>query len=147
MRASSASPEGTTSSGARRGFRVSGVSSSPGKTAFTRIPDAAPYVKGVINLRSEVIPVVDARARFRMELAEYASRTCIVVVQAGSWPVGVVVDRVCDVVAIPEADTQLPPPGAGGPDQFLAGIGKIGAEVRLLLDVDRFLAGASPAAA
>lgn len=114
---------------------------------ITRIPDTPPYVKGVINLRSKVIPVVDARVRFRMELAAYEARTCIIVVQSGDWPVGVVVDKVCDVVAIPAGEIQPPPPIAQATaDHFLAGLGKVGDEVRLLLDVDRFLAGASRAA-
>lgn len=114
---------------------------------ITRIPDTPPYVKGVINLRSKVIPVVDARARFGMDLASYQARTCIIVVQAGDWPVGVVVDKVCDVVAIAAVDTQVPPPiTQASADHFLAGLGKVGDEVRLLLDVDRFLAGAARAA-
>lgn len=111
---------------------------------ITRIPDTPPYVKGVINLRSKVIPVVDARTRFGMEVIDYQPRTCIIVVQAGDWPVGVVVDKVSDVVAIPDAAVQPPPPiTQGGGETFLAGLGKVGDEVRLLLDADRFLAGAS----
>lgn len=115
---------------------------------ITRIPDTPAYVKGVINLRSKVIPVVDARVRFGMAMADYQARTCIIVVQAGEWPVGVVVDKVSDVVAIAADATQAPPPvSSGGFEHFLAGLGKVDDEVRLLLDVDRFLAGVSARAA
>lgn len=112
--------------------------------ATTRIPDTPPYVKGVINLRNKVIPVVDARARLHLPAVAYDARTCIVVVQVGDWPVGVVVDRVRDVTAIPTDATQAPPPvAAAGTDHFLAALGNVGEEVHLLLDVDRFLAAAT----
>lgn len=112
--------------------------------AITRIPDTPPYVKGVINLRNKVIPVVDARARLGLPAVAYDPRTCIVVLQVGVWPVGVVVDRVRDVTAIPADATQPPPPIAtASSEHFLAALGNVGDEVRLLLDVDRFLAAAT----
>ena len=120
-----------------------------GMQPITPIPDTASHVKGVLNLRGTVIPVVDVRARFGLQLKDYEARTCIIVVQTGDWSVGLVVDRVSDVVAIPEAATAPPPPiTARRKDHFLTGLGKVGDEVRLLLDIDRFLSDASvPAAA
>lgn len=115
-----------------------------GMMTITPIPDTPSYVRGVINLRGKVIPVVDARARFGVELKEYEARTVIIVVQAGAWSVGLAVDRVADVVAIPAQATEPPPPiTARRGDHFLHGLGKVGDEVRLLLDVDRFLADAT----
>jgi purine-binding chemotaxis protein CheW len=119
-----------------------------GMQSITPIPDTPAYVRGVINLRGKVIPVVDARARFGIELRAYEARTVIIVVQTGGWSVGLVVDRVSDVVAIPEGSTEPPPPiTARGGDHFLHGLGKVGDEVRLLLDVDRFLSETSASAA
>lgn len=114
-----------------------------GMMPITPIPETPPYVKGVINLRGKVIPVIDARIRFRLPAKPYEARTCIIVVLTGGWSVGVVVDTVSDVVAIPPETTEPAPPVTVSGDHYLGGLGKVGEEVRLLLDVDRFLAGAS----
>lgn len=111
-----------------------------GMLPITPIPGTPPYVKGVINLRGRVIPVVDARARFRLPARPYEARTCIIVVQTGGWSVGLVVDTVSDVSAIPPSAMEEPPPLTGSGDHYLASLGKVGDQVRLLIDVDRFLA-------
>ncbi|MEZ4239842.1 MAG: chemotaxis protein CheW [Myxococcota bacterium] len=111
-----------------------------GMQSITPIPDSPAYVRGVINLRGKVIPVDDARARYGVEQRAYESRTVIIVVQTANWSVGVVVDRVSDVVAIPPDSVEPPPPVTSRHGQhFLQGLGKVGDGVRLLLDVDRFL--------
>lgn len=115
-----------------------------GMMPITPIPETPPHVKGVINLRGKVIPVVDARTRFRLEPRPYAARTCIIVVQTGGWSVGLVVDTVSDVTAIPPSAMEVPPPVTGAGDHYLASLGKVGDQVRLLLDVDRFLATGAP---
>jgi purine-binding chemotaxis protein CheW len=111
-----------------------------GMMPITPIPETPAHVKGVINLRGRVIPVVDARARFRLPARPYEARTCIIVVQTGGWSVGLVVDTVSDVAAIPPSALEEPPPITGAGDHYLASLGKVGDQVRLLLDVDRFLA-------
>ncbi|MEQ1502589.1 MAG: chemotaxis protein CheW [Myxococcota bacterium] len=119
-----------------------------GMQAITPIPDTPAHVRGVINLRGKVIPVFDARARFGLPGKEYESRTCIIVVQAAGWSVGLVVDRVSEVIAIPDDLTEPPPPvTVATGEHYLAGLGKVGDRVRLLLDVDRFLAGQTRVAA
>jgi purine-binding chemotaxis protein CheW len=111
-----------------------------GMLPITPIPETAPYIRGVINLRGRVIPVVDARARFGMPSVDYDPRTCVIVVETGGWSVGLVVDRVEDVTAIPAEQTEPPPAMSVAGDHYLSALGKVGDGVRRLLDVDRFLA-------
>lgn len=115
---------------------------------ITPLPDVPDYVRGVINLRGRVIPVVDVRLRFKLPPRDYDDRTCIVVVLAGEWLVGLVVDTVSEVAAIPDEDVEPAPQiVSGGGDHFLAGVGKTGGQVRLLLEVSRFLDQATRTAA
>jgi purine-binding chemotaxis protein CheW len=113
-----------------------------GMQDITVVPDVPPFIKGVINLRGKVIPVMDVRRRFNMESRPYDDRTCIIVIHVGDWLVGLVVDTVSEVLDIPEADIE-PPPEAFGfglrQDHFIAGMGKVGDEVRMLIDVQKLL--------
>lgn len=113
---------------------------------ITRIPRAPVYVRGVINLRGRVIPVIDLRTTFGMESIADTERTCIIVVQIEtsdhSVTTGVVIDEVREVVNIPAAEIQEPPTFESGVDtQFITGIGKSGDNVKILLDIDRVLSG------
>lgn len=116
-----------------------------GMQKITSVPDVAPFIRGVINLRGKVIPVMDVRSRFNLPQRAYDGRTCIVVVHVGDWSVGLVVDTVSEVVDIPEEQIE-PPPRVGGVEsaRFLRGMGKLGDHVRLLLDAEELI-GASPA--
>lgn len=107
---------------------------------ITEVPDLPACVRGVINLRGKVIPVMDVRARFHMDARDYDERTCIVVVNVEAKTVGLVVDKVNEVANIPDSQIEAPPVAkgmAGG--RFLQGMGKIGEEVRILLDVPELL--------
>lgn len=107
---------------------------------ITPLPDVPEHVRGVINLRGRVIPVVDVRLRFRLPPRPYDERTCIVVVTVGEWSVGLVVDTVSEVSAIPDEDVEPAPTFVtNGGEHYLSGIGKSGGQVRLLLDVARLL--------
>jgi purine-binding chemotaxis protein CheW len=109
---------------------------------ITTVPEVPAYVRGVMNLRGKVIPVIDVRMRFELPERAYDDRTCIVVVQVWDWFVGLVVDRVTDVLDIrPE---QIETPRAAQDSRamaFLTGLAKVGDQVRLLLDVEKLLAG------
>lgn len=106
-------------------------------TPVPRVPD---YIRGVINLRGRVVPVLDMRVRFGMEAVEATYETCIIVVQAAGLEMGLVVDRVSDVVEIAETDTEdVPDFGADIPTDYLLGVGKSDGAIRLLLDADRVL--------
>ena len=110
--------------------------------AITAIPETEDYIKGLINLRGKVIPVVDVRLRFKQEPFEYNDRTCIIVINIKSMMVGLIVEKIAEVVEIKE-DNILPPPSVGRTDKvqnkYVYGIGKVGDAVKLLLDPDKLL--------
>lgn len=109
--------------------------------AITAIPETEDYIKGLINLRGKVIPVVDVRLRFKQEPFEYNDRTCIIVINMKSMLVGLIVEKIAEVVEIREENI-LPPPTIGrdkGHNKYVYGIGKVGDAVKLLLDPDKLL--------
>lgn len=111
-----------------------------GVQEVTDVPDMPDYVKGVINLRGQVIPIMDVRMRFRMPARDYDDRTCIVVIHHGELAVGLVVDTVKEVIDIPEGDISPPPrSGQGRSTQFMSGMGKVEDGVKILLDVNKLL--------
>lgn len=110
-----------------------------GLLGITGVPQMPRYMKGVINLRGRVIPVVDLRLKFGLAEAEHTEQTCIIVVDVGT-EVGVVVDTVSQVLDICDADIEPPPPMGGSVDtSFILGMGKVGDAVKILLDIDKVL--------
>jgi purine-binding chemotaxis protein CheW len=113
---------------------------------ITSMPQTPAYVKGVINLRGKVIPVIDLRLKFGMEPAEYTEQTCIVVVDVGAL-VGVIVDTVQEVLDIDDDQIDPPPPlGAAVDTSFVLGMGKVKDDVKILLDIDKALSSAEMSA-
>lgn len=117
-----------------------------GMMPITPVPQTPTYVKGVINLRGKVIPVIDLRLRFSMEAADYTDRTCIVVVEtaggAGTVMIGVVVDAVSEVLNIKAEDIEDTPTfGTKLETDHIRGMAKVGGGVKILLDIDRVLCG------
>ncbi len=113
---------------------------------ITAVPQTPHHVKGVINLRGQVIPVIDLRAKFGMETAEITEQTCIIVceIQSGkrSFSTGIVVDNVEEVLDIDGQDIEEAPQfGSSVDTNFILGMGKIGDTVKILLDIDKVLAG------
>lgn len=110
--------------------------------AITRIPETEDYIKGLINLRGKIIPVVDVRTRFKQEPCEYDDKTCILVINVKSTTVGLIVEQIAEVVKLSEENI-LPPPGIGRTDRshnkYVYGIGKVGNTVKLLLDPEKLL--------
>ena len=122
------------------GISIRHVTEIIGLQKITDVPDMPDFIKGVINLRGKVIPVMDVRSRFKLESREYDDRTCIVVVNIKDKSVGLVVDRVSEVADIPESRIEPPAQiGSGTASRYIQGMGKIGEEVKILLDVDRLL--------
>lgn len=106
---------------------------------ITSIPQVPGEVKGVINLRGKVIPVIDLRLKFGMEQTEYTDQTCIVVVDVGTL-VGVIVDTVQEVLDIDgEQIDPAPQLGAAVDTSFVLGLGKVKDSVKILLDIDKVL--------
>ena len=118
----------------------------PGAGQITAVPQTPSYVKGVINLRGQVIPVVDLRSKFVMHATDTTSETCIIVVEttqgSGKCNTGIVVDRVRDVLDVLEENIEDAPNfGIGVNTDCILGMGKIGDSVKILLDIDRVLGG------
>ena len=109
---------------------------------ITEIPETEEYIKGLINLRGKIIPVIDVRIRFKQEPFEYNDRTCIIVLNVKELVVGLIVEKIAEVVEITEGNI-LPNPKIGKADRsqnkYVYGIGKVGDEVKLLLDPERLL--------
>ena len=127
------------------GLEILKVREIIGYMEITAVPQTPPHVKGVINLRGQVIPVVDLRLKFGMEEIEITEQSCIIVVEidAGSrhFQTGIVVDHVSEVLDIPgEAIEDSPEFGSVNTD-FILGMGKIGDTVKILLDIDKVLGG------
>jgi purine-binding chemotaxis protein CheW len=127
------------------GLEILKVREIIGYMEITAVPQTPHYVKGVINLRGQVIPVIDLRANFGMEITEVTEETCIIVVEISNgdrkFSNGVVVDRVQEVLDIKGKDIEEAPQfGSAVNTDFILGMGKIGDSVKILLDIDRVLA-------
>jgi purine-binding chemotaxis protein CheW len=127
-------------SGEEYGIEILKVHEIIGLLPITRVPHTSDYLKGVINLRGKVIPVVDLRLKFGMYAAETTNEHCIIVVHLHGIEVGVIVDRVSEVVDIKDGDIEPPPAfGEGFNTEFILGIGKSQGKVRILLSIDKAL--------
>jgi purine-binding chemotaxis protein CheW len=115
-----------------------------GMMPITTVPQTPDFVKGVINLRGKVIPVMDLRLRFSMEAIEYTERTCIIVVEieasTGTVQIGIVVDSVSEVLNIKADDVEDTPTfGTKLNTEYILGMAKIEGGVKILLDIDKVL--------
>jgi len=107
---------------------------------ITGVPDMPAYIKGVINLRGKVIPVMDVRLRFGLEERAYDDRTCIVVICVKDHLVGLIVDSVSEVLDIPKENVEPPPKGTSGEtSRFIQGMGKVGERVIMILNASQLL--------
>lgn len=109
--------------------------------SISSVPDMPDYVKGVINLRGKVIPIVDLRLRFGMEERAHDSRTCIVVTEVDGVLVGCLVDTVEEVLEIQPRNIEPPPrfKTVSGRDQYISGMGKSGEAIKIILDIERIV--------
>ncbi|MGD2061969.1 MAG: chemotaxis protein CheW [Nitrospirota bacterium] len=126
----------------RYGLEILKVQEIIGRTEFTPLPNMPDHVRGVINLRGTVVPVVDLRSRFRMKPRVYDKLTAIIVVNVRSKTMGIVVDTVADVMGIPEESIQDTPSFSTSQkiaSDYIAHIGKVGNTMIILLDIDKVL--------
>ena len=122
------------------GIEIRHVTEIIGIQNITEIPDMPLYIKGVINLRGKVIPVMDVRLRFGVEERPYDDRTCIIVINVDNQSVGLIVDRVSEVLDIPKEDIEPPPKVKGGESSlFIQGMGKVREHVKILLSAQKLL--------
>lgn len=122
-----------------------------GMIPITPVPQTPEYVKGVMNLRGKIIPVIDLRRKFGMKATNFTEHTCIVVVEiegaSTPMPMGIVVDSVSEVLHIESEDIQETPPfGNDLRIDYLLGMAKMEGGVTILLDIDRVLTGEEIAA-
>lgn len=128
------------------GLEILKVREIIGYIDVTAVPQTPGYVKGVINLRGQVIPVVDLRAKFGMETAKVTEETCIIVVEIAEgsrkFNTGIVVDRVQEVLDIAGGDIEESPQFDASVDTtFILGMAKVGESVKILLEIDKVLRG------
>ena len=128
------------------GLEILKVREIIGYMDITAIPQMPEYVKGIINLRGQVIPVIDLRTKFGMETAEITDQTCIIVIDAShnnrTLNTGIVVDRVQEVLDISGENIQDSPQfSLSVSTDFILGIGKVGSTIKILLDIDKVLSG------
>lgn len=126
------------------GLEILKVREIIGYMDITAVPQTPPHVKGVINLRGQVIPVIDLRAKFGMETTDVTEQTCIIVVETSQgdrhFSTGIVVDRVQEVLDIAgENIEEAPQFGSSVNTDFILGMGKMGESVKILLDIDEVL--------
>ena len=126
------------------GIEILKVKEIIGMMPITKVPQTPSYVKGVINLRGKVIPVVELRRKFEMPEQDYNDRTCIIVVEiscsSGSTMMGIVVDSVSEVVQIKNEDVEDAPRfGVTLDMEYILGMAKFDGRVKILLDIDKVL--------
>ena len=122
------------------GIEIRFVTEIIGIQRITEVPDMPEFVKGVINLRGKVIPVMDVRTRFKLASRDYDDRTCIIVVNINNTSIGLVVDKVQEVVDIPADQVEPAPEKARGRhSRFIQGMGKMADDVKILLNVEQLL--------
>jgi purine-binding chemotaxis protein CheW len=126
------------------GIPIKKVKEIIGMMEITHIPKTRNYIKGVINLRGKIIPLMDLRLKFGMMEKPYTERTCIIVIEVNSAEkqrlVGIVVDAVSDVVKIQKGEIEATPEyNAENDGDFLVGIGKLKDKIILILDIDKIL--------
>lgn len=133
-----------TLAGEEYGIGILKIKEIIGMMPITTVPQTPAFVKGVINLRGKVIPVMDLRVRFGIKAIEYTERTCIIVVeiagQSATIQIGIVVDSVSEVLNIKASDIEDTPAfGTQLDTAFILGMAKIEGSVKILLDIDRVL--------
>ncbi len=122
------------------GIEIKHVIEIIGIQNITSVPDMPHYIKGVINLRGKVIPVMDVRIRFNMSEQDYNERTCIIVINVTEQLVGLIVDEVSEVLDIPKTAVEPPPRvNRGEGSKFVQGMGKVGDAVKILLNAGKLL--------
>lgn len=120
------------------GIEIKYVTEIIGVQPITRLPEVPAFIKGIINLRGKIIPVIDVRLKFKKPEVPYDDRTCVIVVETQEVLVGLIVDNVAEVITIGDEEI-VPPPdyGADTNNKYIQGIGKVGNEVKLLLNTER----------
>jgi purine-binding chemotaxis protein CheW len=124
------------------GIDIKIVSEMIGIQPIAQLPEMPEYIRGIINLRGKIIPVMDIRLRFKKTIKEYDWRTCIIVIDIDDLMIGLIVDSVAEVVSISQDEIVAPPSLTQVNNGFIKGIGKIGDQVKMLIDCEKLIAEA-----
>lgn len=124
------------------GINISYVNEIIMMQPITAIPETEDYIKGLINLRGKIIPVIDVRTRFKMEPLEYTDRTCIIVINVKNTVIGLIVEQIAEVDTISDDDI-VPPPSLGHREhehnKYVYGLARTGETVKLLIDPEKLI--------
>ncbi|HNY51366.1 MAG TPA: chemotaxis protein CheW [Smithella sp.] len=125
------------------GVEILKVQEIIGRMPITPVPLTSKYIRGVINLRGKIHPIMDLKIKFGMEETQITEETCIIVIKTSSLMMGILVDKVSEVVNVSADDIEDTPSfGADVNPEYLLGVGKIGGRVRLLLDIEKVISTA-----
>lgn len=129
------------------GIAINYVSEIISAQTITPVPEVEDYIKGLINIRGKIIPVIDVKVRFKQEPFEYMDRTCIIVIDVKSTTVGLVVEQIADVITVDEKSI-IPPPSLNqnsyGRDRYVFCLVRVSDEVKLLLDPEKLIRDEDP---
>lgn len=121
------------------GIEIRYVTEIIGIQPITEVPELPDYIKGIINLRGKIIAVMDVRLRFKKPYREYNDRTCVIVIDIEDISIGLIVDSVSEVLSIPDSEIVTPPEVNKTGNRYIKGVGKVGNEVKLILDCYKLL--------
>ena len=122
------------------GVEILKVQEIIGRMPITPVPLTSKYIRGVINLRGKIHPIMDLKIKFGMEETEITDETCIIVIKTATMMMGILVDKVSEVANVASDDIEDTPSfGADVNPEYLLGVGKTGGRVRLLLDIEKVI--------
>ena len=122
------------------GVEILKVQEIIGRMPITPVPLTSKYIRGVINLRGKIHPIMDLKIKFGMDQSQITDETCIIVIKTASMMMGILVDKVSEVVNVASGDIEDTPSfGADVNTEYLLGVGKTGGKVRLLLDIEKVI--------
>ena len=122
------------------GVEILKVQEIIGRMPITPVPLTSKYIRGVINLRGKIHPIMDLKIKFGMDETRMTDETCIIVIKTSTLMMGILVDKVSEVVNVASGDIEDTPSfGAEVNTEYLLGVGKAGGRVRLLLDIEKVI--------
>jgi purine-binding chemotaxis protein CheW len=122
------------------GIEILKVQEIIGRMPITPVPLTSKYIRGVINLRGKIHPIMDLNVKFGMSQTEITDETCIIVIKTSSLMMGILVDKVSEVVNLSSDDIEDAPSfGSEVNTEYLLGIGKTGGRIRMLLDIEKVI--------
>jgi purine-binding chemotaxis protein CheW len=122
------------------GVEILKVQEIIGRMPITPVPLTSKYIRGVINLRGKIHPIMDLKIKFGMDETQMTDETCIIVIKTSTLMMGILVDKVSEVVNVGSGDIEDTPSfGAEVNTEYLLGVGKAGGRVRLLLDIEKII--------